>query len=561
MKVILKHIHTIGIAAVLLTLAAGCSKYIDKEPLDQFSDLDYWNSEDNVKAFCWGFYNDIVIGYSKGAGFGRFYFSTFADDQISSSFQNFDKNAPSGDDNWDFDDVRKANLVMDRVNSVPMDQTAKNHWNGVAHFFRAWVYFRLVKRFGDVPWYSKVLDISQDSAIYKPRDPRNMVMDSVLADLNFAIANLRSKADADANTINKDVALALKSRVCLYEGTYSEYNEKDNARAATYLEQCKDASTKLMDAGYSLSDAYRSVYNSNDVSGNPEIILYKKYVTGTASHSVVGYTNSTTVMSGLNRSAINSYLCTDGLPIDLSPEYKGDEGIKNVRANRDGRLTATIDTFLCYQGNLVYGMSSTTGYRIAKFLPDGVVKPGDVLPAPYNETDAPIFWIAEIYENYAEASAELDKLGKYTITQHDLDISVNLLRKRGHVDSLELSGHQGTAVNGVVFVDPKKDADVTSLIWEIRRDRRDELMMDGLRFDDLIRWHKLDYMDSQKNPDIFVGAKVPANPDITLNTQGYLLPYSAGTERTVQPRDYLSPIPTGQISLYTNGELKQNMGW
>lgn len=558
-----KHLYSITIIAALL-LATGCTKFVDKKPLDQFSDLDFWNSENNVKAFSWGFYNDIITGYSSGWGTGRFYFTTFTDDQANSTFQNFDKNAPAKDGNWDFGDIRKANLMIARVPKITkMDQESKNHWIGVARFFRAWSYFRLVQRFGDVPWISTVPDFSNDSLIYKARDPRNMVMDSVLADLDFAVANLRTKGDADPNTVNQDVALALKSRVCLYEGTYSEYDENDNARAATYLQACKDASAKLMEAGYSLdSNDYRSVYNSEDLSNNPEIILYKQYESGVLSHDLVGYINAGSELYGLTKSAIDSYVCSDGLPISLSPEYKGDASLQDVRTNRDKRLLNTVDTFLCYGPKGPYGLSSSTGYRISKFLPDGVVKPADYSNAPYNTTDAPIFWIAETMENYAEATAELDKLGKYTMTQHDLDISVNPLRKRGGVLPLEVSGHQGTAIGGVPFVDPEKDPDVTSLIWEIRRDRRDELIMDGFRFQDLIRWHKLDYMDSQKHPDIFLGARVPdTTTTVDINAAGYITPYSASAVRTVADRDYLSPVPTGQISLYTNGALKQNPGW
>src|SRR5699024_2892331 len=126
---------------------------------------------------------------------------------------------------------------------------------------------------------------------------------------------------------------------------------------------------------------------------------------------------------------------------------------------------------------------------------------------------------------------------------------------------LELDGNQGTAVNGTPFVDPDKDPDVTSLIWEIRRDRRVELMMDGFRLADLLRWHKLEYMDPQKNPDAFLGAKVTPNDDITLNGDGYIEVYPDHPDRPVGAKYYLWPIPSGQIALYPDGVLKQNPGW
>jgi hypothetical protein len=553
---IMKSVNKIWILLlVILCAGAGCKKYVDRDVLDELSDDDYWTSETNVRAFNWGFY-DLFPGFGNGGSPGDFYFTSFSDDQVNPTFQNFALAVPASDANWDFSYIRKANLLLERIDRVPIDDASKNHWRGVARFFRAYKYFSLVKRFGDVPWIGHYLDISEDSVIYKPRDPRDLVMDSVLADLNFAVDNLRE--DDGENTVNKNVALALKSRICLYEGTYREYHENDNAGAAKYLNECKDASEKLMAAGYSLTADYQTVYNSMDLSGNQEVMLYKKYAASFLTHSVIAYTNASSPMNGLSKPAVESYLCTDGLPITLSALYQGDDNIEDVRKNRDKRLLETIDTFYCYTGARVQGLQSSTGYRPSKFL-----QPLSNQLLPYNETDAPLFWLAETLVNYAEAVAELDKLGQYSMTQADLDKSVNLLRARGGVAKLELSGHQQVAVNGTPFVDPKKDADVTSLIWEIRRERRTELMMDGFRFDDLMRWKKGDYMDSQKNPDIFLGAKVPDTASAAHNSEGYLTPYaSTGSVRTfVDPKNYLSPIPSGQITLYPNGVLTQNPGW
>ncbi|MDB5229362.1 MAG: RagB/SusD family nutrient uptake outer membrane protein, partial [Chitinophagaceae bacterium] len=176
-----------------------------------------------------------------------------------------------------------------------------------------------------------------------------------------------------------------------------------------------------------------------------------------------------------------------------------------------------------------------------------------------NYTDAPLFWLSEIYLIYAESAAELDQMGKYTLTQADLDKTINKLRARGKVAPMVLAGPQDPG-----YTDPKKDADVTSLIWEIRRERRTELMMDGFRLQDLYRWKKGTYMDSNKNPDSFLGAKVPSNGQVTLNVQGYILPYAASNQRAfVDPKNYLSAVPTSQIALYPTSTqaTMQNPGW
>ena len=107
--------------------------------------------------------------------------------------------------------VRVLSVLLDRIDGVAMNDEAKNHWKGIARFFRALQYYRMVQTFGNVPWYSHALEIADSAAIYKQRDPRKLVMDSVLVDITFAVNNIR-QTDL-ANTVNKDVALALKARI------------------------------------------------------------------------------------------------------------------------------------------------------------------------------------------------------------------------------------------------------------------------------------------------------------------------------------------------------------
>jgi len=547
------------IASLLIVASSGCKKYLDKHPLDSFSDADFWTGEDNLRAYSWEFYS-LFKGYGNGSGQGDFYFTSFNDDQADPSLQIFEANASASNAAWNFYWVRKANLMLTRIDGMPIPDEAKNHWKGVAKFFRALTYFNLVKTFGGVPFVNTYLDLADEQLIYKPRDSRVLVMDSVLADLNFAVANLRVKDQA--NTINQDMALALLSRVGLYEGTYRIYHQDPAVtNADVYLQASKTASEKLMNApaGYTLNADYQTTYNSLDLSGNKQVILYKQYLAGFLGHSVIGFTNSSTVMKGLSKNAVEAYLCTDGLPIGLSSTYKGDDTIINVRANRDKRLLETISDFLCYQGKLVGGLSSSTGYRPAKFL-----QPGDAQLAPNNTTDAPIFGLPEVLLNYAEACTELDRIGKYSIKQADLDNSINKLRARAGVASLQVVGNQETAINGVKFIDPKKDTDedITSLLWEVRRERRTELMLDGFRFDDLMRWAKGKYMDNATNPDIFKGAKIAGNGQVKTDANGYITPYATSAARPfADPKNYLSAIPTGQIALYPDGSFKQNPGW
>ncbi|HTL09920.1 MAG TPA: RagB/SusD family nutrient uptake outer membrane protein [Chitinophagaceae bacterium] len=555
----------IPLLLALVVLGSACKKFVDVTNPDTLYDPSYWKNENSVRSYAWEFYN-MFNGFGNGSATnGDFYFPTLTDDQAASTFTQFPLTTASANSDWSFSNIRKANIMLERIDGISMPDEAKNHWKGIAKFFKALQYFRLVQTFGGVPFYSRSLDITDSSQIYKPRDSRQLVMDSVLQDINFAVANLRIK-DLD-NTVNRDVALALKSRIGLYEGTYRKYHtELSLPDADKFLQAAKDAaSTLINNSSYILGGNYQATYNSDNLAGNKEIILSKKYETALLQHSLIAYNYSSTAMNGPTKSAVESYVATDGLPISLSPLYQGDADIFKVMANRDYRLKLSIDTtYLYYIGHVKNSLTSSTGYRPIKFLPADTNRL-KTMPTAINTgiTDAPLFWLAEIYLNYAEAAAELDQLGKYTFVQADLDMTINKLRARAKVTKLDYAGGV-TSAGGVAFVDPKKDADVSSLIWEIRRERRSELMMDGFRFQDLMRWKKGKYLDSNVNPDSFLGAKVPANGSVRLNANGYIMPYTAAQQRVfTDPKNYLSAIPTSQILLYPSSiqASMQNPGW
>lgn len=548
---------------IILCMDTACKKYVDVTNPDSLVDPAYWKNENSVRSYAWEFYA-MFTGYGNGSATnGDFYFPTLIDDQTSASFTQFPQTTAATNGDWFFGYVRKANIMLERIDGVDMPAEAKNHWKGIARFFRALQYYRLVQSFGGVPFYNQSLDLSDSTKIYKPRDSRQLVMDSVLADINFAVANLRQKDLA--NTINKDVANALKSRIGLYEGTYRKYHtELTLPDADKFLQAAKDAAQALIsNTAYVLAPNYQTAYNSDDLSTDKEIILYKRYETGLLQHSLIAYNYSSTTMSGLSKSAVEAYPTIDGLPISLSPLYQGEDDIAKIMANRDKRLKITVDsTYLYYMGHIKNGLTSSTGYRPTKFLPD--TNKLKTIPTGIGTgiTDAPLFWLAEVYLNYAEAAAELDQLGKYSFVQADLDNTINKLRARAGVAKLNYAGSQNVTANGTAFVDPKKDADVTSLVWEIRRERRIELMMDGFRFQDLMRWKKGNYLNSTANPDSFLGAKVPANGSVKLNANGYIQPYTQ-QRSFIDPKYYLSAIPTNQILLYPSSiqASMQNPGW
>ena len=548
-------LYIMVISSLLLT---SCSKdFLNRGSQVIFDDTNFWTSENNVKSYCWEFYN-LFKGYGTGTN-GEFYFTTFNDDQAATGMNTFPSAAPASDGNWDYTYIRKANLLLIRVPQVPMPQEAINHYLGVARFFRAYEYADLVRHFGDVPYINKYLDQSQTDLIYTPRTPRNSVVDSLIADLQYAALHVRTaercRALGDANTLSREVVWAYLSRVALYEGTYARYVTGDEARAVQLLKIAKEAAGNFVANAllpYRLTPLYHELYGSLDLSKNEEVLLYKSYLSGIMTHSVVGYTNSSTMMNGLTKDAVDSYLCSDGLPISLSPMYKGDADIKSTLANRDLRLVQSVDDVLAYIGTPNdKGFTSSTGYKITKF--DNNSLSASEMLAPNNPTDAPLFWLAEIYLNYAEAAAELGVL-----TQADLDNTINLLRIRAGVATLSLAS---------VPDDPARDSDVSPLLWEIRRERRSELMMDGFRQWDIRRWGKLEYLNPAVKPAIFMGAKIPlpkSDDAPAVDAEGYILPYGEGVGREVTvPKNYLDPIPTGEITLYRlkGIDFPQNPGW
>lgn len=562
------------IAAGVITIAsvASCDSILDKSQLDAFEDNNFWSGEGNVESYANTFFNEFV-GYGNGGGSGSFYFPTLNDNQAGSSFRDWNySNYMVTNGSWTggYESVRRANIMINRVEGMTaLSDAQKKHWVGVARLMRALEYYWLVRQFGDVPLISTEMKTNSPE-LYGAREDRDKVMDFVLEDLNAAVAGITSKSKVSWST---DLANAIKSEICLYEGTFCKYRSvadkqkaPDEARAKKFLEECKTASAAIMgNSAYKLSDDYNSNYNSIDLKANTEMILYKHYVKDLMHHSLVDYTCSSTEMSGMNKDAFDSYLFIDGLPKSATAKDKSDKGvldgkivnISNLLSVRDPRLGKVIDDKLGYTSNEGFKrytdrkdgmlMTSSTGYTVCKF-DTKALDMGYRDQTTKNYTDAPIYWLSVIYLNYAEACAELG-----SCTQNDLNISVNKLRARVGMPNMTVSP----------VADAANNMNVSNLIWEIRRERRVELMFDNdTRFWDLIRWHQLDKLDSSKNPNILLGANVSV--DTALDTKatakkGDYIDASRNGVRKYEAKYYLYPIPTSQILL--NKKLSQNPGW
>ncbi|WP_276962674.1 RagB/SusD family nutrient uptake outer membrane protein [Bacteroides graminisolvens] len=589
---------------IILTLSS-CDDFLTRDPMDTVTDTPtFWNSEDNIRTSLYAFYDVYFEGYRTGWERSDWYSETnvadWTDDNAQKSATYFTKVAPAAETdvtstkkderNWTFSYVRQLNIIINRIGSSSLTSEAKYHWLGVARFLRAMEYSKLVSKFGDVPWYSNALENTDYESLYKEKDSRTLVMDSVLNDLTYACANIRKSDGTAGLTINKAVAYAFTSRLMLFEGTWQKYRANNNEYAIKYLQAAKNTANELLSWNdYSLADNYKSLTTSADLTNNKEIILYRSYVEGVITHSLMTFQVTEAEINSPSKGLIDSYLSANGLPINQAENalYKGDQWFFDEISNRDPRLYANIDTTgLKLDGvEKVYAIS---GYFGNRFVNESL-KTSAGGTSNTCITDAPIMKLNEVMMNYIEATVELSQLGAYSLTQVDLDKTINTLRDRKStkMPHLTLEGNN-LSVNGITINDPLRDTDVPSLIWEIRRERRIELVYEGIRFNDLRRWNKLKYADMSLNPKLNLGAwldkekyivwynnKYKPSTPITLQTlksinldrngnAGYIVPITDNNMlRKYQEKDYLYPIPLDQITLYeTKGkELKQNTGW
>lgn len=591
----MKHkILGISMALAALTLVS-CNDFLTRNPLDRAEDKDaFWSSETSVRHSVYNLYPTYFPGYRSGWNRSDWFAETdiadWTDDNAQQKATFFTKVAPAvqSKSKWSFDDVHVINVMIDRISKNHMEDEARKHWLGVTRFLRALEYAKLVSRFGDVPYYNAPIDAKDRQTLYKARTPRIEVMDSVLADLKYAMANVRIADGENGLTINRDVVYAYATRLLLFEGTWQKYHSANTVAATKYLKAAKEYAEYIINSGkYSLCSNYKALTTSLDLAGNPEIILYRSYVDGEVTHSLMTFQNTEAENASPSKSLIDSYLTKNGLPIAQAgnTQYKGDQWFYDEIADRDPRLYAHIDTTEL-QLTGVAAVYAISGYFANRFVNETLKN----LPGGRSTTcitDAPIMKLNEVLMNYIEAAAELATLGAYTLTQADFDKTINLIRDRPStaMPHLTLSGND-LQVNGVILNDPTRDSDVPSILWEIRRERRIELAYEGIRFDDLRRWKKLDYADMTINTKLNRGAWIDKTryvawynahhtKPITLasldklildrpGTSGYILPITKTTLlRTYKTKDYLYPIPVDQLTLYEqNGyTLTQNPGW
>lgn len=572
--------------APLLLSVCSCEGWLNKEPLAQMSPESFFSNENELQAFSNNFYNDFP-----GTGLYSDNYDLCIHMECPSEMRN-GRIIPASGGGWTWTSLRNINTLLEySVNCEDADVRAE--YDAVARFFRAYFYFEKVKRFGDVPWYDHQLG-SADPDLYKPRDSRELVMQKMIEDIDFAIANLPSVKSL--YRVTKWTALALKSRFCLFEGTFRKYHEYQETMYPEYdwkwyLGQCVSASEEFMNtSGYGIytadgpAESYMNLFAA-DNAVSQEIILARDY---NEALNIVHDSNYYTLTQsygrpGLSKKIVDSYLMADGT------RFTDREGWNTMEfadecAGRDPRLAQSIRT----PGYARIGSTETvapdfsytvTGYHPVKFV-TGIESDG------YNKShnDLPIFRSAEIYLNFAEAKAELG-----TLSQSDLDNSIKRLRDRVDMPNIDMAKANADPDEYMAEMYPRVSGPDKGVILEIRRERAVELSREGFRYYDIIRWKEGqtftqkcygmyfprlgDYdLDRNGTVDICLYQGQVPDTDATLiyevgqdlflseGDHGYVDPYYNITLSWNEDRDYFYPIPTDDRSL-SRGALTQNPGW
>jgi len=606
----LKKFTYIVLGLTCSVLVACNSNFLNREPLDQLSTSGSLASTNELRLYINQFYQSLPNHPSTTGGNGIAFEDAKTDNMI---FTNVDNrlngqltvsNATSINE---YTQIRSINFFLKQSTNAKGNQSEINRYLGEAYFFRAWYYFELVKKYGDVTWVNQLLN-SEDESTFLARDSRIVIVDSILNDLNRSATLLPTQSTNTSMRIHKDVALALKSRVALYEGTWQRYHKLkatpfftatvNENKIKDYLTQARDAAKEIIDGNrwkiYSTgryNDDYRNMFNTADLSTNSEVMLYRRYNPAeNIGHGISKYLSTGGGDIGLTQSLVSDYLTIDGKPFvgTLQNSIQQVYGQDMLPTVRDPRLsqTAVLPQAPLRPDAIAANFPpinqsgfnrSTTGYPMYKYVE--YTNLAAVTDDGMSAAPVIYFRYAEVLLNYAEALAEL-KEDPIKIVQ-----AIHPLRARLNLPDMDFDREYNTTASY-----PFSTLD--KYIQAVRRERRVEMVAEGQRLQDIFRWAAADQLIVGKRPlgILFIGSNIaqentstgfykdnllyydnaPAGKSINFFLSGnpgdayrYMDPYKSvlpsGYKFRVE-RDYLLPIQQRMIEL-TGGKWKQNPNW
>lgn len=586
------------VAASILPFSS-CSDFLDREPITKPEAGNFLTGAIQVENYINGLYMTLP-SFSK-FGLGVRSEEKNSDNIIAEKYDarlHGQNNQFSGASDWQtgYQNLRKVNYFFHNY-KVPEAQENEDvlSLKGEAYFLRAYWHFDLLKKFGSIPVMDAFWDENATIAgLQIPAKTRNEVARFILSDLVEAKNLLHSRGKYSGIRINKEAAMVLAMNVALYEGTWEKYHSSDDFASSTnesnyFLGEVINWGNELFGCGIDLyktgqnpGDAFAALFNSKDLSGMGEVLLWRKYSSDEGVfHDVNGNLKAGVVDSegaaGITQSLVDNYLNADGTFIDPTNEKFKD--FKETFEGRDPRLIQTVmnegakfasattatpmhlEEYTDEKKNTISppklagdgNTRSLTGYHIRLGI-DTTFVSGN------GETALPIIRYAEGLLAYAEAAAELEMWSDDIANK-----TLKALRERA----------------GVKYLAPAKDANftdfgytLTPVLQEIRRERRSELALQGFRLDDLMRWKADKLIVGKRGKGAYVGDESilfkSYSPDnqkrirerLTLDDNKWADPMAGTLPSEYQfhaDRDYLLPIPPSELEL--NKKLKQNPKW
>jgi starch-binding outer membrane protein, SusD/RagB family len=628
MKSIIKYT---GILLFMLTISfSGCRKdFLERAPLDAMSDATFFSSTNDLKVYVNGFYPLFPRYHFQNTNDGTTNMVVDANSDIlitstgpSSALLQRGSNglAPLTNGSWtaNFSWIRRTNYFLTNFQRVNSNSTEAKQYIGEGYFFRAWVYYNMLVLFGDVPIITDVLN-TEDPKLYKERNSRYEVANFIIRDLDSAINNLgfKNSSFAGGGRVNREAAIVMKARVALFEGSWERYHSKKNTpykvtgkTGDDFLQLVEPAVLQLIarqgitlfTSGGPYNEAYNQLFSQKDCSATAGVFLYRVYdATQIVGHNF--FDNVVDALYTVPRNMMEAYLDRQGRPQSISVLPLDQRSLVNLAGNLDPRFRQTIWTPDRGPQNKLIGLDKqalpsryplinnafSSNFAIAGLRP----WKGAILEA--NEwrngsTDDVLIRYEEGLLALAEAKAMLG-----TLTQSDLDKTVNIIRNRVGMVSMQMS-----AVNGwsVTYARNKSfDPSESNLVNEIRRERLVELCFEGHRVNDLKRWavyddvingfkpqgaHFKEFFDYFNNTTLLMAdgfsssdaakCRLTQGVNFNVDANGYINPFfripefnSTGLGYFIEPgRSYLSPVPRAEIDLYKQKAditLTQNPGW
>ncbi|UIR57939.1 RagB/SusD family nutrient uptake outer membrane protein [Sphingobacterium sp. SRCM116780] len=568
---------------------------LNEVPKASATEDDIFGTESGLKTYSYSFYNNITSGSDAYKG------DAMSDYAAVNSLNDFMvKGAFSAETSsgWSWSTLRNINQFIVKNNNPNLADNVKNNYNGIARFFRAWFYYDMLVRFGDLPWVDHPISQDEKELLYATQDSREVVVKHILEDLDFAFQNI-NETGGDGTMINKWTALGLKTRVALFEGTYRKYHNINlETKPDQFFQMVVDAGKILMEQSpYGLNTAQgvqasqRQLFISN-TAVTKEVMLAVAFSKEQAVLNDANwwYTSATYgPRMSLTRQFINTILNIDGTPYTDRANFQTQEFFEECQ-NRDYRLAQLIRT-PGYMRNAVattanFSSHTYTGYQPIKYTLDDPYYDNGA----YNTNAVPLMRFAEVLLNVAEAKAELNQMNAT-----DWQKTIGAIRARSGVTGgiNELPTKVDNYLKQTFFPNISDP-----ILLEVRRERQIELALEGFRFTDLKRWKlgtlmatlpwtgiyvpaldKLMDLDHNGTSDVVFYDGNKSAPSITVPAG--VAKVAVGGKATnfqtmtsdnhlewfkAQPRDwdatdrqYLYPIPAAV--LVRNNNLKQNPNW